>query len=91
MEFISKNLDVTGCRTPSYSASSSVNNAQNQSESSNIQTSSDAKKIMILAAISLALIISILSVLYRVKMIKTRETDEILEKPVRKTRIKLER
>jgi hypothetical protein len=91
MEFISKNLDVTGCRTSSYSTSSSTSNAENQTESSNIKASPDAGRIMILAAISLVLIIAILFVLYRVKTIKTREVEEVLNKPVRKTKIRLER
>lgn len=91
MEFMSKNIEVTNCRKASSTISSSVNTAQNQTSNSTAPENSDVKRILLLAAVSLIIIIVILFVLYRIKIIKARETEEILEKPVKKTRIKLER
>lgn len=93
MEFMSKNIEVINCRRASSSVTSSVNNAENQTGNSTTNEDNifDAKKIMILAAVSLVIIIAILLVLYRIKIIKARETEEILNRPVKRTRIKLER
>lgn len=93
MEFASKNIMVSGCKElPStIVAGNTVNTNQNQSGSSIVWQNSDWNKIVISGVISIILIVAIFLVLYRIKKIKDLEKEEILEKPVKKTRIKLEK